>query len=170
MTAADVLALLPLLLIAATSVAVMAAAGVGATIRLPSGSLLPAWRRAFLDFLRRSAPGDDAAVMDSYALFFMGLMTRPVSLWRCCLRLPGATGRQSGRVLYPAFGGDARRHGARRQYPLRLVLSRTGSPERRALCADRLFGDRPRPVEAGIKYLVLAGASFTFLLFGIALV
>ncbi|MGC2544777.1 MAG: NADH-quinone oxidoreductase subunit N, partial [Silvibacterium sp.] len=110
-------------------------------------------------------------VMDKYALFFMGLITAA-----------------SFAVALLAYGYLAKREGNKEEFYVLLLVATLGamvlaasshfaslflglevlSVALYALIA--YFGDRPLPVEAGIKYLVLAASSSAFLLFGIALV
>ena len=109
--------------------------------------------------------------MDSYALFFMGLIVAAsFAVALLAYGLPGATERQPGGILYPAPGGDARRHGPLRQHPLTSFFLGLEILSVALYALIAYLHERPRPVEAGIKYLVLAAASAAFLLFGIALI
>jgi NADH-quinone oxidoreductase subunit N len=172
MTAADVLALLPLLLIAATSVVVMAAAAVGRNHAVAFGLTLAGLAASFCSiFFVDPRQVTMLLVMDRYALFFMALIAAA-----------------SFAVALLAYGYLAKREGNKEEFYVLLLVATLGamvlaasshfaslflglevlSVALYALIA--YFGGRPLPVEAGIKYLVLAGSSSAFLLFGIALV
>ena len=57
-----------------------------------------------------------------------------------------------------------------RKQPFRVLLSRPRDPQRFAARAERLPRRPASLLEAGIKYLILAGLSAAFLLFGMALI
>jgi NADH-quinone oxidoreductase subunit N len=172
MTAADMLALLPLLLIAATSVVVMTVAAVGRNHAGAFGLTLAGLAASFCSiFFVDPRQVTMLLVMDRYALFFMALIAAA-----------------SFAVALLAYGYLAKREGNKEEFYVLLLVATLGamvlaasshfaslflgleilSVALYALIA--YFGGRPLPVEAGIKYLVLAGSSSTFLLFGIALV
>jgi NADH-quinone oxidoreductase subunit N len=172
MTAADVLALLPLLLIAATSVVVMATAAVGRNHAVAFGISLAGLAASFCSiFFVDPRQVTMLLVMDRYAFFFTALIAAA-----------------SFAVALLAYDYLAKREGNQEEFYVLLLLATLGamvlaassqfaslflglevlSVALYALIA--YFGDRPLPVEAGIKYLVLAGSSSAFLLFGIALV
>jgi len=172
MTAADVLALLPLLLIAATSVAVMAAAAMGRNHAVAFGLTLAGLAASFCSiFFVNPRRVTMLLVMDRYALFFMALIA--------------AAGFA---VAMLAYGYLAKREGNKEEFYVLLLVATLGAMVLAAsihfvslflglevlsvalYALISYFGDRPLPVEAGIKYLVLAGSSSAFLLFGIALV
>ena len=172
MTAADVLALLPLLLIAATSVAVMAAAAVGRNHTVAFGLTLAGLAASFCSiFFVDPRRVTMLLVMDNYALFFMALIAAA-----------------SFAVALLAYGYLAKREGNKEEFYILLLVATLGAMVLAAsshfaslflglevlsialYALIAYFGDRPLPVEAGIKYLVLAGSSSAFLLFGIALV
>jgi NADH-quinone oxidoreductase subunit N len=109
--------------------------------------------------------------MDSYALFFMALIVAA-----------------SFAVALLAYAYLAQRKGNHEEFYILLMVATLGGM---VLSASTHFAslflgleilsvalyaliaylhERPRPVEAGIKYLVLAAASAAFLLFGIALI
>lgn len=172
MTAADVFTLLPLLLIAATSVVVMAAAAVGRNHSVAFGLTLAGLAASFCSiFFVDLRHVTMLLVMDKYALFFMALIAAASFV-----------------VVLLVYGYLAKREGNKEEFYILLLVATLGamvlaasshfaslflglevlSVALYALIA--YFGDRPFQVEAGIKYLVLAGSSSAFLLFGIALV
>ncbi|HEY5211785.1 MAG TPA: NADH-quinone oxidoreductase subunit N [Acidobacteriaceae bacterium] len=172
MTAADVLALLPLLLIAATSVVVMAATAVGRNHSVAFGLTLAGLAASFCSiFFVDPRQVTMLLVMDRYALFFMALIAAA-----------------SFAVVLLAYGYLAKREGNKEEFHVLLLVATLGAMilaasshfaslflglEILSIALYALiayFGDRPLPVEAGIKYLVLAGSSSAFLLFGIALI
>lgn len=172
MTAADVLALLPLLLIAATSVVVLIAAAVGRNHAVAFGLTLAGLAAGFCSiFFVPTAQVTALLVMDRYALFFMGLITAASFV-----------------VALLAYGYLGKREGNKEEFYILLLVATLGAMvlvasshfaslflglEVLSIALYALiayFGDRPLPVEAGIKYLVLAASSAAFLLFGIALV
>ncbi len=174
MTLTDLLALLPLVVVAGTAVLLLLliafyrhhlatvllaclglAAALGLLIATPAGS-----PRAVTPLL----------VWDSYAAFFSGLILATTLA-----------------VALLSYGYLARQPGRREEYYLLLVTAALGaavlatsshlasfflgleilSVALYALLA--YLGDRPASVEAGLKYLVLAGVSSAMLLFGMAL-
>jgi NADH-quinone oxidoreductase subunit N len=110
-------------------------------------------------------------VIDRYALFFFGLILAA-----------------SFAVALLAYGYLEKREGNKEEFYILLLVATLGamvlaasshfaslflglevlSVALYALIA--YFGDRPLPLEAGVKYLVLAASSSAFLVFGIALV
>jgi NADH-quinone oxidoreductase subunit N len=171
-TASDLLALLPLLLVAATSVIVMLAAAVhrshAVALVLTLAGLAGAFFSAFFGHLRQVTA---LLVIDSYALFFMGLIVAA-----------------SFMVALLAYGYLAEREGNREEFYVLILVATFGAM---VLAASTHFVSfflgleilsvalyalisylhgRALPVEAGIKYLVLAAASAAFLLFGMALI
>ena len=172
MTASDLLALLPLLLVAATSVIVMLAAAVHRNhvlaLVLTLLGLAGAFCSVFFVHLRQVTA---LLIIDSYALFFMGLIVAA-----------------SFTVALLAYGYLAAREGNREEFYVLILVATLGAM---VLAASTHFVSfflgleilsvalyalisylhgRALPVEAGIKYLVLAAASAAFLLFGIALI
>jgi len=170
-TASDLLALLPLLLVAATSVIVMLAAAVhrnhALALVLTLLGLAGAFCSVFFAHLRQVTA---LLIIDSYALFFMGLIVAA-----------------SFTVALLAYGYLAAREGNREEFYVLILVATLGAM---VLAASTHFVSfflgleilsvalyalisylhgRALPVEAGIKYLVLAAASAAFLLFGIAL-
>jgi NADH-quinone oxidoreductase subunit N len=171
-TASDLLALLPLLLVAATSVMVMLAAAVHRSHALAFGLTLAGLAGAFLSvFFGHFRQVTALLVIDSYALFFMGLIVAA-----------------SFTVALLAYGYLAAREGSREEFYVLILVATFGAM---VLAASTHFVSfflgleilsvalyalisylhgRALPVEAGIKYLVLAAASAAFLLFGMALI
>lgn len=172
MTAADMLALLPLLLIAGTSVVVLIALAVGRNHAVAFGLTLAGLAAAFCSiFFVPTAQVTALLDIDRYALFFFGLMTAA-----------------SFAVALLAFGYLKKREGHKEEFYILLLVATLGAM---VLSASSHFatlflglevlsvalygliaylGDRALPLEAGIKYLVLAASSAAFLLFGIALI
>jgi NADH-quinone oxidoreductase subunit N len=172
MTAADVLSLFPLLLIAAASVVAMAAAAVGRNHAVAFGLTLAGLAASFCSsFFVDPRRVTMLLVMDRYTLFFMALIAAA-----------------SFAVALLAYGYLAKREGNKEEFYILLLVATLGAMVLAASSHFALlflglevlsvalyaliayFGDRPLPVKAGIKYLVLAGSSSAFLLFGIALV
>ena len=172
MTAADMFALLPLLLIAGTSVAVLIAVAVGRNHAVAFGLTLAGLAASFFSiFFVPTAQVTALLTIDRYALFFFGLITAA-----------------SFAVVLLAFGYLEKREGNKEEFYVLLLVATLGAM---VLAASSHFatlflglevlsvalysliaylGDRALPVEAGIKYLVLAASSAAFMLFGIALV
>jgi NADH-quinone oxidoreductase subunit N len=172
MTATDVLALSPLVLVAATSVVVMVAAAVRRNHALALGITLAGLAAASCSvFFVHPRQVTALLSMDSYALFFMALIVAA-----------------SFAVALLAYAYLAQRKGNHEEFYILLMVATLGGM---VLSASTHFAslflgleilsvalyaliaylhERPRPVEAGIKYLVLAAASAAFLLFGIALI
>lgn len=172
MTANDLLALLPLLLVAATSVIVMLAAAVRRSHEVALGLTLAGLAGALLSvFFGHLRQVTALLAIDSYALFFMGLIVAA-----------------SFMVVLLAYGYLSEREGNREEFYVLILVATFGAM---VLAASTHFVSfflgleilsvalyalisylhgRALPVEAGIKYLVLAAASAAFLLFGMALI
>ncbi len=172
MTASDMLALLPLLLIAGSSVAVLIAAAVGRNHAVAFGLSLSGLAASFCSVFFVPATQVTALLdIDGYALFFFGLISAA-----------------SFAVALLAYGYLRNRDIDKEEFYVLLLVATLGAMilaasshfasfflglEVLSIALYALiayFGDRPLPVEAGIKYLVLAASSAAFLLFGIALV
>ena len=172
MTANDVLALLPLELVAATSVVVMVAAAIRRNHALALGITLAGLAAAFCSVFFVDPRQVTALLsMDSYALFFMGLIVAA-----------------SFAVALLAYAYLAQRKGNDEEFYILLLVATLGGMVLSAsthftsfflgleILSVALYAliaylhERPRPVEAGIKYLALAAVSAAFLLFGIALI
>lgn len=172
MTAAGLLALLPLLIVAATAIVVMLAAAVHRIHALALGLTLAGLAAAFCSvFFVQPRQVTALLFMDRYALFFMGLIVAAsfaVALMACSYLEHRAGNREEFYILLlvATLGGmvlAASTHFASFFLGLEIL-----SVALYALIA--YLHSRALPVEAGIKYLVLAAASAAFLLFGIALV
>lgn len=172
MTATDVLTLLPLLIIAGTSVVVMLTIAIGRSHAAALSLTLAGLAASFCSlFFVDPRPVTMLLVMDDYALLFMGLITAATFV-----------------VALLSYGYLARREGRKEEFYVLLLVATLGAM---VLAASSHFvsfflalevlsvalysliaylHDRPLPVEAGMKYLVLAATSAAFLLFGIALV
>ena len=172
MTAVDLLALLPLMLVAATSVVVLGAVAVGRNHAVAFGAraagLAAGFGSIFFVPMRQVTA---LLVIDRYALFFFGLILAASFV-----------------LALLAFGYLEKREGNKEEFYILLLVATLGamvlaasshfaslflgleilSVALYALIA--YFGDRPLPLEAGVKYLVLAASSSAFLVFGIALV
>lgn len=176
MTGSDLLAILPFLVLAAAAVAVMLLIAVRRDHRL----IVLASAAAFvLPLAALAVSGAQAPravtplfVIDGFALFYLGLVL--------------AAGLAVVLLSYGYFDGHDDL--PREEYYLLLLLATLGAA---ALVASSHFAsfflgletlsisllgliayprEHERSVEAGIKYLILSGASSAFLLFGIALV
>ncbi|MGH8763117.1 MAG: NADH-quinone oxidoreductase subunit N [Nitrosospira sp.] len=175
LTHSDFMALLPLIIIAGGAVVVMLAAAFYRRPRpvmaltlfgliLSLAALLPA-----ADFGPRQIT--PLLMVDRYALFYMALVFAATFVVTV--------------LCYRYFGGDESRH---ESLYILLLLAALGSGVLVAsshfasfllgleLLSISLFtliaypGNAKHPLEAGIKYLVLAGLSSAFLLFGMALI
>ncbi|MCC6368606.1 MAG: NADH-quinone oxidoreductase subunit N [Bryobacterales bacterium] len=175
MTGQDFIALLPLLILAATAVAVMLAVAVHRSHAISASlsfiglgiSLGSLWIAA-PELPRQVTP---LLVLDSYALFYIALLVAASMVFVL--------------LAYGYFEKSEEDHDE--MYILMLVATLGGavlvSSSHFAslflgleLLSVALYGmiayprRRPLPLEAGIKYLVLAAVSAAFLLFGMALV
>jgi NADH-quinone oxidoreductase subunit N len=175
MNATDILALLPLLLIAATSVVVMLGIAARRSHALTAALTLTGLTAAFVS-IGAAVPlvprqVTSLLLVDGYALFYMGLII--------------ASAAAVAVLSYQYFENH---EGHREELYLLLLLATLGcavlvasihfvpfllgleilSVSLYAMIA--YFKDREQALEAGIKYLILASASAAFLLFGIALI
>lgn len=172
---ADLIALLPLIVAAASVVVVML---VAAFCRQPRAALLFTLLGLALAFATLPLAAEVApravtplVIIDRYALFYMGLVfaaTFAVALL-CYGYFGGAAGRHEALyvlLLAAALGAAvlvASSHFASFFLGLELLSV--------ALFALIAYPTRARhPLEAGIKYLILAGLSSALLLFGMALI
>src|SRR5215470_12282472 len=175
MNAADIVALLPLLLIAATSVVLMLGIAFKRNHALAVGLTLVGLTAAFVSIYPAAsiAPRQVTSLLlvDRYALFYMGLII--------------ASAAAVAALSYQYFENH---DGQREELYLLLVIATLGCA---VLVASSHFAafllgleilsvslyamiayakDRKLALEAGIKYLILASASSAFLLFGMALI
>jgi NADH-quinone oxidoreductase subunit N len=172
MTVTDLLALLPLILVSATSIVVMLAAAVHRNHALALGVTLAGLAAAFCSlFFIHPRQVTALLVMDPYALFFFGLILAA-----------------SFAVALLAYGYFEQREGNREEFYILLLVATLGAMVLAAsthftslflgleILSVALYAliaylrERALPVEAAIKYLVLAAVSAAFLLFGIALI
>jgi len=175
MTLADLYAILPIVLLAVTAVAIMLAVAwrrshtVAAVLSLVGliASLIAVLREA----PARPRPVTPLLLVDGFALFFMGLL------------LIAALA-----VIVLSYSYLERHEGNREEFYILLILATLGSAVLVVsnhfasfflgleVLSVALYGliaylrNREQSVEAGLKYLVLAAASAAFLLFGMALV
>lgn len=175
MSTADLLALLPLLVIAGASAVVMLAIAIRRSHKLALGLTLAALLAAFVS-LWAAAPlafgqVTPLLIIDRYALFYAGLILAA-----------------SFAVAVLGYGYFEKHEGHREEFYVLLLVATLGSMVLAAaghfvslflgleILSVALYAliaylpARPLPLEAGIKYLVLAAASAAFLLFGMALV
>lgn len=172
MSTVHVISLLPLLVIAATSVVVLLATAIRRNHAVAFGLTLLGLALSFCSaFFTPPNQVTQLLTMDRYALFFMALITAA-----------------SFAVTLMAFGYFEAREGRKEEFYVLLLVATLGAM---VLAASSHFAslflgleilsvalyaliaylsDRPPSLEAGIKYLVLAGSSSAFLAFGIALV
>jgi len=175
MTSADIFALLPLIFVGGAAVLVMLAVAVRRS-HFASAALAVAGLAAglvSLPYLCPMAPREVTSllVIDRFALFYMGLVFAAAMA-----------------VVLFSYGYLAAHDCRREEYYILVLLATLGSAVLVAanhfaafilgleVLSVSLYGlvayvpSRTRSVEAGLKYLVLAGTSSAFLLFGMALV
>ena len=172
MNGIHLISLLPLLIIAATSVVVLLAIAVRRNHAAAFGLTLAGLAAGICStFFTPPSQATQLLLMDRYAFFFMGLLMA-ASLFIALL----------------SYGYLAAREGTREEFYVLLLVATLGAMTLTAsshfaslflgieILSVALYGliaylrDRPLPLEAGIKYLILAGSSSAFLAFGIALV
>ena len=175
MTAADFIALLPVLIVAATSIAVMLAVAIRRNHAASAAMTLAGLAAAFgaLWPAAGAAPRQATGLLlvDSFGLFFMGLIIAATFVvaaltWAYLARREGEQDEMYILLLVSAFGAMvlvSASHFAAFFLGLELL-----SVPLYAMIA--YLHVQRRPVEAALKYLILAGAASAFLLFGIALV
>lgn len=175
MNAADILALLPLLLISATSIIVMLGIAIKRSHALTAALTIAGLAAAFISIFAAApfVPKQVTSLLlvDQYALFYMGLIIG-----------------SSAAVAMLSYQYFQNHGGHREELYLLLLLATLGcavlvssvhfvsfllgleilSISLYAMVA--YFKEREQALEAGIKYLILASASAAFLLFGMALI
>src|SRR5579872_5118755 len=175
MNTADLVALLPLLLVAGTSVLVMLEIAAWRSHWVSLGITLIGLAAAFgsLWLVGPLAPRKvmSLLILDQYALFYIGLIL--AATFAIAILCHGYLERHAETreelyvlLLVAALGSMvlvASSHFVSFFLGLEIL-----SVALYALSA--YLHTRPRPVEAGIKYLILAGSSSAFLLFGMALI
>jgi NADH-quinone oxidoreductase subunit N len=172
-SANELIALLPLLIVAGTSIVVMLAVAVHRNHRLSATLTFIGLAAAFASLWVAAAPLQvtPLLMLDRYALFYIGLIVAA-----------------SMAFVLLSYGYFERCEGDHDELYILLLVATLGSTVLVAsshfvslflgleLLSVALYGmiayrhTRPLPLEAGIKYLVLAAASAAFLLFGMALV
>jgi len=174
MSNSNLSASLPLLILTLTSVAVMIGIAIKRNHRATAVISLLGLAASFLSLWPASSAGTvqitSLLIIDHYALIYMGLVLAA-----------------SAAVILLSFSYLARRPEHKEEFYLLLILATLGSMVLTAsshmvslflgleLLSISLYAliSYPRiealPVEAGIKYLVLAASSSAFLLFGLAL-
>jgi len=175
MNTADLLALFPLLLIAAAAVVVMLAVAFQRNHALTAGLTLAGLAAAFIS-IAAAAPVTPRQVtpllhIDAYALFYMGLIVASAAV-----------------VAVLSYSYFEKHQGHREEVYLLLLIATLGCAVLVAsnhfasfllgleMLSVSLYGmvayltDRKHALEAGIKYLILASASAAFLLLGMALI
>lgn len=175
MTAADFQALLPLIVVAATSVVVMLAIAVRRSHRLTAGLTLLGLAIALgtMAIARSQIPRSvtPLLIVDSYALFFVGLILT------ACIA-----------IVILSYSYFNKQSGPSEEFYVLILLATVGSCvlvesshfasfflglETLSISLYSLIAYRrlrEAPVEASVKYLVLAASSAAFLLFGMALI
>jgi NADH-quinone oxidoreductase subunit N len=175
MNTVDLLALLPFLLIAGTSVFVMLAIAVWRSHWLSLGMALAGTAAAFAS-LWLVAPlvprkVTSLLILDQYALFYIGLMiaaTFTIAIFCYGYLQCHSESREELYVLLLVATLGSMVLVASSHFVSFFLGLEILSVALYALSA--YLHTRSRPLEAGIKYLILAGASSAFLLFGIALI
>lgn len=172
MNSARVISLLPLLLIAATSVVVLLTIAIRRNHSIAFAFTLAGLAAGFCStFFTPPNQATQLLLMDRYALFFMGLLMAA-----------------SFFIALLSYDYLAAREGNKEEFYVLLLVATLGTMVLAAsshfaslflgieILSVALYGliaylrDRSLPLEAGIKYLILAGSSSAFLAFGIALV
>jgi NADH-quinone oxidoreductase subunit N len=172
MNSIHLISLLPLLLVAGTSVLVLLAIAVRRSHAVVFTITLAGLAAGFCStFFTPPNQVTQLLLMDRYAFFFMGLLIAA-----------------SFFIALLSYGYLAARECNKEEFYVLLLVATLGAMVLAAsihfaslflgieILSISLYGliaylrDRPLPLEAGIKYLILAGSSSAFLAFGIALV
>jgi NADH-quinone oxidoreductase subunit N len=172
MNSIHLISLLPLLLVAGTSVLVLLAIAVRRSHAVVFTFTLAGLAAGFCStFFTPPNQVTQLLLMDRYAFFFMGLLIAA-----------------SFFIALLSYGYLAARECNKEEFYVLLLVATLGAMVLAAsihfaslflgieILSISLYGliaylrDRPLPLEAGIKYLILAGSSSAFLAFGIALV
>ncbi|HWZ31779.1 MAG TPA: NADH-quinone oxidoreductase subunit N [Bryobacteraceae bacterium] len=175
MNANDMLALLPLLLIAGTAMVIMLSLAVKRSHELAAVLTLAGLAASFASVfaVAKLVPRQVTSLLlvDGYALFYLGLIIASAAA-----------------VAVLSYNYFAKHDGQREELYLLLVLATLGCGVLVTsvhfvsfllgleILSISLYGmvayftDRGQALEAGIKYLILASASAAFLLFGMALI
>jgi NADH-quinone oxidoreductase subunit N len=175
MNIADLFALLPLIIIAATAVIILLVLAFYRDHRLTAGLTVTGFVLALVSLSSVSSPVSRAItpllIMDGYAVFFLGMIIAAGIV-----------------VTLLAYGYLEKREGHHNEFYVLLLLATLGSTvlvtaghfasfflglETLSVSLYALIAyerESERGVEAGVKYLILAAASSAFLLFGMALI
>ena len=172
MNSIHLISLLPLLLVAGTSVLVLLAIAVRRSHAVVFTITLAGLAAGFCStFFTPPNQVTQLLLMDRYAFFFMGLLIAA-----------------SFFIALLSYGYLAARECNKEEFYVLLLVATLGAMVLAAsihfaslflgieILSISLYGliaylrDRPLPLEAGIKYLILAGSSSAFLAFGVALV
>ncbi|MGH9557703.1 MAG: NADH-quinone oxidoreductase subunit N [Bryobacteraceae bacterium] len=175
MTSIDALALLPLIITMGTSILVMLAIAIHRSHAWVVALTVAGLAVAFISLFAAAGviphQPTPLLIVDSYALFYMGLILA-----------------SAGAVALLSYKYFAAHEGDPEELYLLLLVATLGCETLVAsahfasfflgleILSVSLYGmiayltDRKQPLEAGIKYLILAAASSAFLLFGMALV
>ena len=175
MTASDLIALCPLILLAFTAVLVMLVTALRRNHLLTATLTAVGITLAFLAILVTSLPlaprqVTPLLVLDHYALFYIGLVLA-ASLAVAILSYPYLKGREGNYeefyiLLLLATLGSAVLAGSTHFASFFLGLEILSVSLYALIAYPRTW---ERSIEAGVKYLILAAASAAFLLFGMAL-
>ncbi len=175
MKAGDLLTISPLIALTLAPVVVMLAAAFwrshGLALGLTLGGLVAAFGTLFVSASRSGRVVTPLVAMDAYALFFIGLLTAATAVvailsWSYLKRLRVRPEEYYVLLLTATLGGAAlvaSTHFASFFLGLEIL-----SVSLYALIVYPVH--REDAVEAAVKYLVLAGATSAFLIFGMALV
>lgn len=175
MTFADILALLPLLLIGGTSIVVMLAIAGKRSHTLTAGVTITGLSVAFLSLWVAAAhvprQVTPLLLVDRYALFYMGLIIASAAVVAVLSYryLEDHTGRREELYLLLLIATLGCAVLAASDHFVSFLLGlEILSVSLYAMVA--YLKDREASLEAGVKYLILASASAAFLLFGAALI
>lgn len=175
MTTSDTIALLPLIIIAATAIVILLVLAFYRNHRLTAALTVTGLALALFSLSSVSYSASRAItsllIIDGYAVFFMGMIIAASIV-----------------VVLLAYGYLEKREGHHNEFYVLLLLATLGSTvlvtaghfasfflglETLSISLYALIAyerESERGVEAGVKYLILAAASSAFLLFGMALV
>ncbi len=175
MTGRDLFALMPFWILAGTAVLIILAIAIKRNLALTAWLAFLGCAASFLSVFKvaglASVGGGPLLVIDTYALFFMGLLAAGgmfiILLGYAYFRPLGEDGEEFFLLVLLAVLGAAVLAASRHFVSLFLGLELL-SVALYALISYRL--DRAEAIEAGIKYFVLASASAAFLVFGMALI
>ena len=166
MNGTDLIAILPLLVLGGAVTIVMLAIAFYRNHRLTALALLLGLILCLVAIWPASAVAPRQVtplfIIDGYALFYMGLIfAASIAVLLLSYGYLADAPRPAGRVLSARAAGDARRRRPGRQRSLRILLPRPRNAQHLAARPHRLSArPRAKPMEAGVKYLILAGLLF----------